>query len=431
MTGRRPLLIVRGDLRSETGWSRATRALIDAVADDFVLVVGVDVHFHPARSRSDFPHAVVDEAAAAKMSSEVPGAVVLHAVLPGGILRHAGSVNLGWWFWETDKLPVASDWALKLAALDAMLSPSLWQAAIVRHLLPQLAIRIVRWPHLGLVEPRHVPAPACQALTLYRPFARDELRRLQLAPGARRDGDPGAALLAAATLPPDILLSCRDGYFLAVQSDAPRKGLPVLLSEWCRYRADSSRSTGLLVRFSSLDVGLGPTEKLRRFSEIAHDAARGDDAKLENVFVLLDEVPRPTLDILYGAATAYVSPSFGEGFGGTLVEAAAEGCPVVAPRHTACGELLPPSYRFAFDTIAHIGGLMDQLPIQPPNGSWHVPRPGAIAAMLRELETLDAVERARHAADLRQHLASLLAPELARQEVAAALLEADAARGRA
>src|SRR5262249_24050252 len=99
------LLIVRGDLQSETGWSRATRALVSAVARDFSAVLGVDLHFHPVRSRTAFPGLIVSDDTYPRMLTGDGKAVVLHATLPDGIFRCAEAINVGWWFWETDKLP--------------------------------------------------------------------------------------------------------------------------------------------------------------------------------------------------------------------------------------------------------------------------------------------------------------------------------------
>src|SRR5581483_10453353 len=102
------LLVVRGDLQSETGWSRATRALVNCIADQFTAIAGVDLHFHPDRSTGLFCGGIVNDSAAMRMGSNHPGNVVLHAVLPNNIVRYAGNINLGWWFWETDALPATS-----------------------------------------------------------------------------------------------------------------------------------------------------------------------------------------------------------------------------------------------------------------------------------------------------------------------------------
>jgi hypothetical protein len=48
------ILIVRGDLQSETGWARATHALLDVISSEFTAVFGVDLHYHPDRSNVIF-----------------------------------------------------------------------------------------------------------------------------------------------------------------------------------------------------------------------------------------------------------------------------------------------------------------------------------------------------------------------------------------
>ena len=44
------ILIVHDDLQNETGWARATRALLDVISSEFSAVIGADLHYHPNRS---------------------------------------------------------------------------------------------------------------------------------------------------------------------------------------------------------------------------------------------------------------------------------------------------------------------------------------------------------------------------------------------
>jgi hypothetical protein len=142
---------------------------------------------------------------------------------------------------------------------------------------------------------------------------------------------------------------------------------------------------------------------------------------LDDVFVIVDELAHADIDRLYANAKAFVVASYGEGFAGTLVEAVQNKCPVIAPHHTACEQLLPPNYLGAYATFPHVGSLINQLPIQPPNSTWHLPVRGAIASALAHFDRTGAAERNEAVARLHEHMAAVVSPEVARRTFRAAL----------
>ncbi|NTG88258.1 glycosyltransferase family 4 protein [Agrobacterium rhizogenes] len=427
------LLIVRGDLQSETGWSRATRALVDCVADQFSVIAGVDRHFHPDRSTGLFCGGIVKDSAAMRMGSHHPGNVVLHAVLPNDIVRYAGNINLGWWFWETDALPATSDWIERINSLDHLLVPSPWQAEVVKSLELRVPVSIVPWPHssLDLVSAYNNKASVAPALPIYQSWSQSQLRETLDIDHRYHSGlsnhktlaslvEMKQALFAGQRRTLDTALQNYGGYFFAVQSDAPRKGLPVLISEWCRYCAEVERPNALIVRFSSLNVNHSAETALQRFSEIACSASRGAIG-LEHVYVVLDQLSEGTMESLYRGAIATVSPTYGEGFGGTIVESVRSGCLPIAPRHTACAQLLPDNYSNAYQSKPYIGKLVDQLPIQPASGSWHLPVPGEISRLMQRTEKLSQEQRDSELIKLRQFMQETLSPSAARNTILAAI----------
>ncbi len=429
------LLIVRGDLQSETGWSRATRALVDCIADQFMAIAGVDRHFHPNRSISHFSGGIVNETAAMRMASHDPGNVVLHAVLPNDIIRYAGSINLGWWFWETDTLPATSDWIERINSLDHLLVPSPWQAELVKKLDVRVPVSVVPWPHssfdLTSIHEKEGDAGTLPALLAYQPWTQSQLSRTFVIDHNYRFGIHGrsaasslveekAGLFSAQRRTLNTTLQKYQGYFFAIQSDAPRKGLPVLISEWCRYCSEVKRPNALVIRFSSLNVHHDTEAALQRFSEIACGASRGA-LGLEHVYVILDQLSETTMENLYRGAIATVSPTYGEGFGGTIVEAVRAGCLPIAPRHTACAQLLPDDYPNTYQSKSYIGKLVDQLPIQPASGSWHLPVPGEITRLMRRIETLSQEQRHSELITLRQFMQNALSPNEAKSTIMRAI----------
>jgi glycosyltransferase involved in cell wall biosynthesis len=429
------MLVVRGDLRSETGWSRATRALLEALGSTFGPVVGVDLHYHPRRSKSEFPYPILDDQAVLALIENAPESVVLHAALPHEVFRIPGVVNLVWWFWETDALPALSDWGEHLDSVDAILVPSPWQADWLSCFKPKPPIFVVRWPQSG--EAAQAGLLRQHELKLYRTWSAEEQHRfvsidrrrhslLSRVTFGRRSQLQKERQFSDTVITFRDALSSYDGYFFAVQTDAPRKGLPVLVNEWCRYRARATANHALVIRFSALDVTLSPVDIVGRFMNIAFASGRGEFSALADIYLLVDEVPEAALNGLYASAVAFIAPTYGEGFGSTIVEAAFAGCPPVAPAHTACDQLLPKEYSFRYESVPYVGTLIGQLPIQPPNGAWNLPKTGAIADQLLALENSSASYRTAQAKILRDHLIELLKPSDACNAVKRAVV---AARG--
>ncbi len=113
--------------------------------------------------------------------------------------------------------------------------------------------------------------------------------------------------------------SLRSPYILWTGTIEPRKNLSGLLAAWRLLDRD-------------LDLVLaGP----RGWNE---DADRLVDEGMGRV-KLLGFVPRPDLEALYGGAAAFCWPSLLEGFGLPVLEAMAQGAPVITSRGTSTEEL--------------------------------------------------------------------------------------------
>jgi glycosyltransferase involved in cell wall biosynthesis len=404
------ILFVRGDLRSETGWSRAIRALVAAIGHRFSKICGADLHYSPSRSNSEFGHLIVDDDMTCALLAGMANVVVLHACQPSHMRHVPGTVNVGWWFWETDRISSELDWLERLRTLDLLFVPSDWQAKWVSRLGLRAPVRILPWPH-RIPDVRMTRQSSAGAIRAYPPFSRRQLEQLMKAEASGADcSDLRRELLRQQEQVFDL-----DGasgrYAFAVQTDAPRKGLGCLLSEWRAYCSASGSLATLLIRFSGIDVGHGAGRLLQTFSATGIAATRGDEATLGSVMTILEPLSEETLSAAYAQAAALVVASFGEGFGGPIVEAVQAGALPIAPRHTAFAQLLPERYSLAYATVPYCGPLVGQLPIQPASATWHVPEPGALAAALLRLDTMNAEERAKAWAQLSAHLRMVLSPE--------------------
>ena len=138
-------------------------------------------------------------------------------------------------------------------------------------------------------------------------------------------------------------MGCPGGYLLYVGTLEPRKNVSALLDAWLALRDDDAGSTPPLV----LAGGYGWRSKglLRRIARVRHalereaaDGAPGPD--LHPGLHLLGRVDDATLARLYRGATAFVYPSFYEGFGLPVAEAMASGVPVVTSDRSSLPEVV-------------------------------------------------------------------------------------------
>jgi|SRR6516165_9457503 hypothetical protein len=403
------ILLVRGDLRSETGWGRATRALLAAISDRFTTVLGVDLHYHPDRALARFPYPLVDPKTVATYTPLMTDLVVLHACHPDQIEWMPGAINVGWWFWETDKIQLDFDWKERLELLDILFVPSDWHASwIAAHGVQTRAV-ILQWP-FDLQDAK--PDNHSDHVDTYRLFNQRTLSALPpQSAGGTSASQQRLDVLRNHFENCNIGPGAKKSYAITVQSDAPRKGLACLLSEWRDYHRVNGALETLLIRFSGLDVSHDACSLLATLSRTALSVARGDETVFANVRAIVDYIPEPALLNAYAGATVMVTPTFGEGFGGTIVEAAQAGTLIIAPRHTACGQLLPDAYPLSYESLPYAGTLIAQAGIVPSNSTWHLPQPGAIASALVRLDSMDMDERSQASNMLFEHLKSLLAPQ--------------------
>jgi glycosyltransferase involved in cell wall biosynthesis len=141
---------------------------------------------------------------------------------------------------------------------------------------------------------------------------------------------------------------------LNIGTENPRKNIPTLL-KIAQYLSERKKNV-ILLRIGP------PTNASRKFIQ---------RNRLESIVRYLPKVP--DLRPYYNAADVYVSTSLYEGFGFTVAEAMASGCPVVAANRTATPEVVgdagilideaqdPEPYCLAIDRILSSSTLQDSL----------------------------------------------------------------------
>jgi glycosyltransferase involved in cell wall biosynthesis len=379
------LCVIRGDIQSTTGYAKATQALAILLSEHFD-VVGVDLHPNPADASGPFPFPV-------KLDSELPSLIsrqnhtpiILHYTTPDGFLYIPGAVNVGSFYWETDALPFRRQWKELVHSMDHMWAPTSFVADFVRQCGYTGPVSIVAWPHdlqplenLTRIEPRVSGIHYVSSMTPH---------------------------LQSRTTIPNRLRRTGGNIFLAVQSLAPRKGLPILLSEWRDHVCSKATKDILLLKLRfihSSRVGDRPEEQLRSMLE---DAGFRKDDPVQIAMISQDLSEKDTLS-LYGAADAYVTATYGEGFGGPVAEALCHGRLVIAPRHTGMLDLLAPDYPL---TISHVPvrvGLRGISDVYPHSSVWRLPNRGALRSALEKFSGLSAEDRTATLSAARSHLAA-------------------------
>jgi glycosyltransferase involved in cell wall biosynthesis len=190
----------------------------------------------------------------------------------------------------------------------------------------------------------------------------------------------------------DSLSRLHSRIVLSFTQEIPRKGFPLLISEWQAYRERSHSDLGILVKCSTFNPSI-QTDELAAvlLSEIEVITAPSSCPKT-GIFLTFDQHTEEDLDSLYRKCFALVSTTLGEGFGGPIVEAALRDCPVIAPRHSAISSYMPQDYPLSMECDRSSLSLKNQL-FYPLSARWGVIRPGQLADKLGMLETLGGEDR--------------------------------------
>ena len=382
----RRLIIVRGDLRSRTGLSYQLRAqvkLLKLLEADFD-IVGVDVHPDPNDKEMEFPHSVINDEDVSRLIAESQlRPIVLHHTPPDDFICFPSAWNIGSFAWETDVAPRLRQWEIKIGFMDAMWAQCTMIADLIRNMGYTGMIQKITWP-FDFGQIRRTDVRVRKAI---------KLRRFGLV------NESGAEVQ-------DITLAdARDNsssVFISVQSLSSRKGLPILLKEWHRHVSNTAKSNDLLIlRLTFRHASNLSKEPEEHFASALRDAGfrYPEDVRIGIISSTLSDLE---LTELYQACDAYVSTTFGEGFGGPIIEAILNGRPVIVPRHTAMCDFIPPDYPLIIESVRRVVGLRGSLAVYPPASSWHIPVPGSLTACLAAFNRMTAAQRSGLVSNLRK-----------------------------
>ncbi len=396
------LLVLRGDLRSHTGYAKATRALAKLIPARF-RTIGVDIHPDPADNQAFTPFAIVPEAEARRQVLAMPSrCAVVHATPPDDFAVWPNAHNFGWFFWETDTIPFLREWPLRLGLMDAIWAPSSFMAEFVRAAGYRGPVHPVAWPEEFADVQTGAGESGQQTVTSYF----DKLLDLRQPTRSCTLGE----LRREARL-----------MFLAVQSLAPRKGLPLLLSEWRSHVERSGGSDVLVLRLAFRhSTGIDGEDWQDVFIE-ALALAGFRPGREVRIAVIPEAISESELAGLYRTADAFVSMSYGEGFGGPIIEALRNGCPVIAPRHSGLRDSIPADYPLTVASTRMAVALRGNLPAYPHSAAWHVPKAGELREKLEQFAAMTPLQRQALVDQCRSHAMSFCWAPVVRQHLDAAL----------
>jgi glycosyltransferase involved in cell wall biosynthesis len=367
------VFVIRGDLTNATGYGQATRSLAAILRKRFELY-GVDLHPEAGASRSIFPGQLVDDNAVLSFCNRADThVIVLNYTIPDYFRYFLGATNIGSFYWETSAIPFPLKWREMIASMDFMWAPSKYNADLIFAAGFRRLISIITWPH-DFCELEHSSSLGSHGLSVQ--FI-DEF-----------NGSAGAEIELF------DLRKAAENLFLSVKSMAPRKGLPVLLTEWRDYVAESAHDDILLLKLrlihnsnlgSSVDPGYVISNMIREAGWRQGDRTR--------IAYTVQNLSNEEMEDLYGWCDCYVTASYGEGFGGPVVEALLLGKPVIASIHTGMGDLLRWDYPLAFLSDPKHVELRGNSQIYPHASTWHVPRRGELCGAFRRFAAMDAAER--------------------------------------
>ncbi len=399
------VIVLRGDLYSDSGYARATRAFSKIFAQLGLHIFGVSLHEHEHRRLNDFLFPVVRDDDV--LSIAFRGAVILNICLPNEFLHVRDAYNIGYFFWETDKLPLNKAWKAHLSLMDRLWAPSVWQSLFLQGLTGDADVPVIYWPQNETERPQadassvrdlhaHTAMSMQQLDNYLMRVTPPEIREIEKyveeqafasGDGHRFDPDRSALLSSVLDSPGDV--------YLAVQTDAARKGLPLLLTAWLLFKRRPEAATAkLVIKLSSLDV-TADMYRTHFHSSLAVQRAvgriGGDTAA--GIYFVYDRLSDGQLHALLDASDALVSASLGEGFGGPLAEAFLLGIPVIGPAHTSCVDILGERYEFTVKSEGHRFKLWNNIDIYSPSSTWNVIDDAAFVACLSKFAKTSTGDR--------------------------------------
>jgi len=352
-------LIVRGDLRSYSGYSYATRCYIKKWRQNYDEIIGNDISYHPARHADIWQYPLIDEKDIVETCKNNDNVTVITISSPSNFQRFAGAKNIGLFFYETDRFGILA-WRDKILLMDEIRVPAPFLGNLVRS---------IKDSPLVVVDP--VPLDEC--LEAINPNKiNTNFSKLQTFAG-NTDKTNSSSL--------SNLRSQYSHIFFSSCTMIPRKGLPVLAHEWLDF-VKENKTCALLLKVSSIDISHSRIDIMKSLFKIFKLVSSQYSYREWNVYITTNSLSDAEISEIQGHADAFVTCSFGEGFGLGLFESLIMGKAVVCPAHSTFRDLLPFDYPYFLQTEIENYGIGDPACVYPISARWGVPTAGSLKRVL-------------------------------------------------
>lgn len=377
-------LVIRGDLASNFGYAKLLRALLPMFKKHFEKIYGVDIHYHENFANNDFDHQLIkDEEIEEILDPECGNNLIFHHTTPGNYKRVPNAINAAYFVWETDQAPLESKWSTDFTTVD-----------IIFYSSPHLVSLLDKYSFNG--KKFYLPWPF--DFSKKTSFIKDKKLNLY-------DLDSGK----------NLRLTCTDinaiygGYYLSVCSDAPRKGISLLLSEWVEYVNHSNKEFCLILKLSTFTFSKSKKELIRQVLDLIKFKKSKNNFRILLLFENLDD---SLMNTLYQKCRFCLSTSLGEGFGGTILETILNERPVLVPRHTSFEYLIPEYYKYVIKHRKTTVNFTENTPYSP-SSMWGMIENGSLCAQLIELDKREFNSFENEISDLRKFTRSVCGYEKA------------------
>jgi ADP-heptose:LPS heptosyltransferase len=352
-------LIVRGDLRSYSGYSYATRCYIKKWRQNYDEIIGNDISYHPARHEDVWQYPLIDEKDIVETCKNKDNVTVITISSPNNFQRFTGANNIGLFFYETDRFGILA-WRDKILLMDEIRVPAPFLGNLVRS---------IKDSPLVVVDP--VPLDEC--LKAINPNKiNTNLSKLQTFAG-NTDKTNSSSL--------SNLRSQYSHIFFSSCTMIPRKGLPVLAHEWLDF-VKENKTCALLLKVSSIDISHTRIDIMKSLFKIFKLVSSQYSYREWNVYITTNSLSDAEISEIQGHADAFVTCSFGEGFGLGLFESLIMNKAVVCPAHSTFLDFLPFDYPYFLQTEIENYGIGDPACVYPISARWGVPTTGSLKRVL-------------------------------------------------
>jgi len=375
---------VHGPFMGPSGYDNHVRQFVRSLSQRGV---GVELRDIPDWSPVRLPHHLRDPWYESLSKASTPVGSALHFTLPIRVVPDPALPNVNFTMFEAASIP--KSWVAAHPLSDLIVLPT-------RHSRDA-------WLKSGVPEEKIRHCPLGVRADLFRPG----VRPLALTGGGGRP------------------ISSYAVRFLNVSEINIRKNFVGLLAAWLRATTPQDDAV-LILKLGSYNPGALSTFDLSMAKAVQRAVKK--PANAAPIHVTYELYPDADMPRVFAAATHYISLSFGEGWDLSMIQAAASGLRLIAPRHSAYLEYLN-------DDIATLVPSREAPAISDDDpweheffigaNWWYPDEDGAVAAIRAAIDGRDAPR-----ASARDHIASQFTWEQATERLVEILDEAEAMAAR-